>query len=104
MASDVTDMINAFRGGAMTLEQIAQRFRERSWPRRTTSMPTTYLELAAAAQQDPEPDLPGSIDEVTAAYDRGDLTRAQYRVLTEAAAESMRAEDQRGVEDSPDSR
>jgi len=34
-------------------------------------------------------------DEVTAAYDRGELTRPQYRALAEAVADSLRAEDQR---------
>ncbi|MGH3276673.1 MAG: zeta toxin family protein [Streptosporangiaceae bacterium] len=63
------------------------RFRQRSWPRRATPPPTTHLELATAAQQDPPPDEPGSFDEVTAAYDRGELTRAAYRQLAEAAAE-----------------
>ena len=53
MSSEVTDLINALRDGSMTLEQVAQRFRQRSWPRRTTPLPTSYLELAAAAQQDP---------------------------------------------------
>jgi hypothetical protein len=37
--------------------------------------------------------VPGSFDDVLAAYDRGDLSRTQYRVLAEAAAESLRAED-----------
>jgi hypothetical protein len=52
--------------------------------------------MAAAAQEDPEPYMPGSFDDVLAAYDRGDLSRVQYRALAEAAAESLRAEDQRG--------
>jgi hypothetical protein len=100
MSSEVTDLINALRDGSMTLEQVAQRFRQRSWPRRTTPLPTSYLELAAAAQQDPEPDVPGSVDEVTAVYDRGELNRMQYRTLVEAAAESMRDEDRRRAEES----
>lgn len=103
MSSEVTDLINALRNGTMTLDQVAQRFRQRSWPRRTTPIPTTYLELAAAAQQDPEPDVPGSIDDVTAAYDRGELSREQYRRLVEAAAESMNVEDGLGAGESPDS-
>jgi hypothetical protein len=95
MNSEVTDLINALRDGSMTLDQVAQRFRHRSWPRTTKPAPTNYLELAAAAQQDPEPDVPGSIDEVTAAYDRGDLDRMQYRTLSEAVAESINSEDER---------
>jgi hypothetical protein len=88
MTSEVTDLIDALTDGTMTLDEVAQRFRERSWPGRTTVPPATYLELATAAQQDPEPDVPGSFDDVTAAYDRGQLSRAQYRALAEAAAES----------------
>jgi len=96
MSSEVTELIAALHSGTMTLDQVTQRFRERSWPRtQTTREPQTYLELAAAAQRDPEPDVPGSFDDVVAAYDRGDLTRAEYRTLAEAAAESMREEDLR---------
>jgi hypothetical protein len=100
MSSEVTDLINELRDGTMTLDQVAERFRQRAWPRRAKPAPTTYLELAAAAQQDPEPDTPGSLDEVTAAYDRGELNRVQYRTLAEAAAESINAEDQRTAEES----
>jgi predicted RNA-binding protein associated with RNAse of E/G family len=39
--------------------------------------------------------VPGSFDELAAAYRRGELTRAQYRTLAEAVAESLRAEDER---------
>ena len=95
MSSEVTELIEAYRSGAMSLDELAERFRERSWPRTHSSEPQTYLELAAAAQRDPEPDVPGSFDEVVAAYDRGELTREQYRRLAAAAAESMHDEDLR---------
>jgi len=88
-------MIAAFRDGSLSLDELAQRFRERSWPRTRKPEPGSYLEMAAAALKDPEPDVPGSFDEVVAAYDRGELTRAQYRALAEAVAESLRAEDER---------
>jgi len=52
------------------------------------------MELAERAQQDPEPDVPGSFDDVVAAYDRGELTRDQYRILAEAVAESRQAQRQ----------
>lgn len=93
MSSEVNDLIAAFRNGAMTLEELAQRFRERSWPRNRAHEQQTYLEHAAAAQQDPEPDIPGSFDDVVAAYDRGELNHTQYRTLAEAAAEGMHRED-----------
>jgi hypothetical protein len=92
MTSEVTDLIAALREGSMSLEAVAQRFRDRSWPRTKAPLPTSYLEMATAAQRDPEPDVPGSFDDVVSAYDRGELDRAQYRVLAEAAAESLRAE------------
>jgi hypothetical protein len=95
MSTEIPGLIAALRDGSMTLEQVAERFRERSWPRRTSPPPATYLELAAAAQQDPEPYRPGSFDDVVAAYDRGQLSDDEYEVLSEAAAESKRAEDRR---------
>ena len=97
ITTEVTELIAAFRDGSLSLDELAQRFRERSWPRTRKPEPASYLEMAAAALEDPEPDVPGSFDEVVAAYDRGELTRAQYRTLAEAVAESLRAEDERGV-------
>ncbi|MGO9164410.1 MAG: hypothetical protein ACLP7J_27580 [Streptosporangiaceae bacterium] len=93
MSSEVTELINALHEGSMTLEQVARRFRERPWPRRETAEPASYLELAAAAQQDPEPYIPGSFDDVVAAYDIGKITDHQYAVLSEAVAEAKRAQD-----------
>jgi hypothetical protein len=95
MTSDVSKMISALRDGTMTLDEVAQQFRERKWPRRKWKPPASYLEMAARAQEDPEPYVPGSFDDVTGAYDRGDLSRDEYRVLSEAVAESKRAEDER---------
>ena len=42
------------------------------------------LARAMAGQEDPEPYLPGSFDDVLAAYDRGEITRERYRALAEA--------------------
>jgi hypothetical protein len=95
MTSEVADLIAALSEGSMSLDEVASRFRERSWPRTKAPPPASYLEMASAAQEDPEPYTPGSFDQVAAAYRRGELTRAQYRVLAEAVAESFRAEDQR---------
>jgi hypothetical protein len=91
--NEIQELITALRTGTMTLDEVARRFRERRWPRRRSSPPRNYMELAKRAQEDPEPDVPGSFDEVDAAYDLGQLTDDQYDVLAEAAAESMRAED-----------
>jgi hypothetical protein len=95
MTSEVSDLIRSLRNGTMTLEQVAQCFREREWPRRKRPPAASYLEMAARAQEDPEPYVPGSFDDVAAAFHRGDLSRDEYRVLSEAVAESKRAEDRR---------
>jgi hypothetical protein len=95
MTSEVCDLIGSLRDGTMTLEQVAQRFREREWPRRRRPAAASYLEMATRAQEDPEPYLPGSFDDVAAAFHRGDLSPDEYRVLSEAVAESKRAEDRR---------
>lgn len=95
MDSSVTGLISALRNGTMTLEEVAQQFRERTWPRRRTPPPTTYLELAEAAQRDPEPDIPGSFDEVDIAYEQGQISDQEYDVLAAAMAESLEAEDRR---------
>lgn len=94
MRNDVTDLLSALGDGTASLDEVARRFRERSWPRRYERRPTSYAELAILAQQDPEPYLPGSYDDVAAAFHRGDLSLDQFDVLSEAIAESMRAEDQ----------
>lgn len=101
MTSEVTDLLTALRDGTMSLDEVAQRFRDRSWPR-PEPPPATYLDLAARAQEDPEPDPPGSFAEVTAALYRGEITDGDYEVLANAMAESKAAEDRREAEESPD--
>jgi hypothetical protein len=93
MSNEVRDLINALKSGSMSLEQVAQRFRERTWAYTSPPPPAGYLEMAAAALQDPEPPVPGTFDEVETAYARGELTRDQYRVLADAVAEANRAEE-----------
>jgi hypothetical protein len=95
MSTDVTELIVALQNGSMTLEEVADRFRERSWPRRNTERADTYLDLAAAAERDPDPYLEGSFDDVAAAFHRGELSDVQYEALAQAMAESMREEDMR---------
>ncbi len=95
MSTEVTELINALRDGTLTLDQVAERFRQRQWPRRTTPLPTSYLEHAAVAEEDPEPYVPNSFDDVVAAYDLGRVTDEEYAVLSEAVAKSKRAEDRR---------
>jgi hypothetical protein len=93
--TEVTELIEAMRAGEIDLDELAQRFRDRRWAIARRPIPTTYLEMAE--QQDPEPDVPGSFDEVTAAYDRGEITREQYRTLAHAVAEAINAEARRSA-------
>jgi hypothetical protein len=93
MSSEIPELIAALRDGRMTLDQVAERFRRRSWPRRAGPLPTTHLERAAAAQQDPGPYRSGSFDDVAAAHQEGMLSDDEYEVLSAAVAESKRAED-----------
>ena len=92
MTSEVNDLIEALREGRMTLEDVAQEFRQRKWPR-PDPRPATYAELAKAELEDPEPRVPGSFDDVTLAYHKGDLSDRQYEVLAAAMVQSKEAED-----------
>jgi hypothetical protein len=104
MPSELSELIKALQEGTMTLEQVAERFRERKWPRRRRPPPATYQDMAARAQEDPEPYDPNSFDDVTAAYHRGELSDAQYDTLVKAMAESKNAEDRRMSEGRADRR
>jgi len=94
---EVRHLLQALRHGELTLDEVAARFRLRTWPETAVREPQDYLEFAEAAQRDPEPDVPGSFDEVTAAYDRGELTREQYRTLAHAVADAINAEARRNA-------
>jgi hypothetical protein len=93
MSSEVSDLLDALHSGTISLDEVAQRFQNRRWPRRKSHAPATYLEMAAEELQDPEPYLPGSFDDVIAAYDQGKISRDQLRVLSDAVADAQRAED-----------
>jgi hypothetical protein len=92
MTSEVNDLLKALREGHMALDEVAEKFRQRQWPRRKPR-PTTYAELAKAELEDPEPLVPGSFDDVALAYHRGELSDREYQVLAAAMAESKEAED-----------
>jgi hypothetical protein len=96
MSSEVSDLLDALYRGDTTLDDVAEKFRQRRWPRRRRPEPATYLELAARELEDPDPFVPGSYDDVAAAYHIGRLTDSQYAALVEAIAESERAEDAAG--------
>ncbi len=88
-ANEVTDLMGALKSGDMSLDEVAAKFRQRRWARTRGPLPRSYAELAEAAQLDPGANVPGSIDDVTAAYDRGEITREQYRTLAHAVADAI---------------
>lgn len=94
MADEVNELLDALYAGGKSLDEVAQRFRERTWPRRRRPPPRSYDELAARELEDPDPLVPGSFDDVSIAYHRGRLTDEQYAVLSEAVAAAKRAEDE----------
>ncbi len=85
--SDVAELIAALQAGRLTVDEVAERFRRRPWVAARRPVPRTYAEMAA--QQDVDADVPGSFDEVVEAYDRGELTREQYRTLAHAVADTI---------------
>jgi hypothetical protein len=97
MSNEVRDLLDALNAGTMTLEEVAQLFRNRKWPSLAVPSPSSRIELAAAELEDPDAYIPGSYDDVVAAYDLGRLGDAQYAVLAEAIAEARRRENADGV-------
>jgi hypothetical protein len=90
MSNEVADLLTALHEGSLSLDEVAGRFRARLWPGRPAAHAQSHLDLAAADLHDPEPYIPGSYDDVVSAYDQGRLTDAQYAVLADAIAESIR--------------
>jgi len=92
--SEVTDLLDRYKAGELTLDELAERFRTRRWPRRVkTPRPQSYLERAARAEEDPDPYEPNSFDDVEAAFFRHDLSVEEYSSLRAAMAEALKAED-----------
>jgi hypothetical protein len=91
--TEVGRLLAALRAKVVTLNEVAEQFRRRAWARSLRPEPRTYREMAE--QLDPGLPVPGSIDDVTAAYDRGELTADQYDVLAAAIAGAFRAEEER---------
>lgn len=91
--NEVTELIGQYKAGELTLDELAQIFRTRRWPRIKPTGRMTYQELAARAEEDPETDVPDSFDDVEAAFFRHDLSVEEYGSLKAAMTEALRAED-----------
>jgi hypothetical protein len=89
-STEIAALIVELRNGRISLDQVAAEFRRRVWA--PTRSPAPSSSADQAGQWDPGGDVPGSYDEVTAAYDRGDLTSEEYQVLSDAVADSINAE------------
>ncbi|HYK66422.1 MAG TPA: hypothetical protein VEV45_00655 [Streptosporangiaceae bacterium] len=85
--TEIAELLAALRAGRLSLDEVSELFKRRSWVVARRPIPRTYAEMAA--QQDVDGDVAGSFDEIVAAYDRGELTRAQYRTLAHAVADAL---------------
>src|SRR5262249_30349788 len=93
MTNEVAELLDALHAGKLTTADVAQRFRARKWPRRRREATDDYAEILEGETSDPDIYMPGSFDDVIAAYDQKKIDREQLRILSEAVAESQRAED-----------
>jgi hypothetical protein len=93
MTNEVAELLEALHAGTLTTEDVAQRFRDRRWPRQRREAASGYDEILAGETSDPDTYTPGSFDDVIAAYDQQRINREQLRIFSEAVAESQRAED-----------
>jgi hypothetical protein len=99
--SDIADALQALAAGERTLDDVEEEFRNRTWPRRVTPTPTTYLDAARAEETDSEVPPEGSFAEVADAYTSGVIDHAQYVRLAEAVVEVMNQQEQSKREDHP---
>jgi hypothetical protein len=91
--SEITDLIARYKAGELPLDELAERFRTRQWPITPSPPgPSSYLEMAAKAQDDPGSDVPGSFDDVEATFFRHELSIEEYELLRRAAVEAMSAQ------------
>jgi len=88
-ANEIARLLADLQAGQISIDHVADRFRRMDWPATRRRPPASYGEMAA--QQDVDIDVPGSFDEVTAAFDRGELTSDEYRVLADAVAAAIDA-------------
>jgi Zeta toxin len=85
LGGEITSLIDAYYTGNISLEDLTNRFRTRTWPVVPPTCPPEMKD-AAPAVDDPEPYIPGSFDDVVLAYDLGKLSDRDYQQLAKAAA------------------
>lgn len=88
--SDVTDTLDQLVAGQITLDEVAEGFRTRAWPRRVRVETRDATDLFRLDSADPEDDPEGAFSEVAGYYARHLIDDQQYTVLAEAAAEAMK--------------
>ena len=89
--SEVTELLTKYRQGDLTLDELARRFQERTWPPRRPS-PRTAREAWQRETEDPEPIQENSFDEVASAYSLGEITGEEYDTLARAVMEASRSQ------------
>lgn len=91
--SEVTELIDSYKAGELTLDALAQRFRDRQWPVVKPPEPSSYLEMAARAQDDGRRGYLSPAPSTTSktAYWQGDLSREEYDRLAEAVRQARDA-------------
>ena len=83
-------LVDSYRVGSLTLDDLASVFRERHW----AAVPRNWeddLGAARVAADDLEPVIAGTFDDVVHAYDQGALTAADYTVLVHAVTQARRS-------------
>lgn len=85
--SAVRTLLDDLSAGKIPLEQVAYDFRTRDWPVPPVT-DRSYWETES--DPDPPPHLPPGFPEVSAAFSRGDINRAQYTALARAAGDRIR--------------
>lgn len=89
--SEVTDLIEAMRRGEITLEELAQAFSERTWPRMFVKKSPEERMRDAHLGELPEI-VPNSWAEVDLAVHGGRLTEDEYQFLSEARRSRRRSD------------
>lgn len=87
--SDVTDALDQLIAGGADIEEVADIFRARSWPRRTRVETHDATDLYVLDAADPGDDPEGAFSEVAGYLAMHRIDPEQYRVLSEAAALAM---------------